>query len=620
MRFLICTVITFAIYVNITFSQSLILNGSFEEHGEIKCLACNNLYGQYPSLVYHWDNGGWGCFLCDKNYRQSSDEKTQNLCPIGELSPQDGKSMVVMHYFPGLNGIYGGASRLSALTTQPLQVGHLYEISLWLYIKSSKKADPNWSKHIGIALLPENVTFSRFTDSKKIPFLAIDTVIFDTWYEAKWSVRPLCKSKYLMIGLFADAGWPMSQSYADVSYFIDNVNLIEIPSLYTQSKKTDYYCSRYEPKALGIDPKMDNKSLYFESGAFDLTEKHKLVLDSFVEFARKYPDLVFDLFGHTDSIGINNMKLSDNRLQSVCKYLTEERKIPSFRFILHSMASNSPYHNNSNEAGRALNRRVELRQSNYDIAQIFYTNALIAVNENQTKEAFSYLNKWIIKSNQGQRILLLFDPRFDGIKKEKNWELIENKIRNSYSTFKHNKYAFFVDSLRLEDRKDLGELMGLLSDLSSISPVPDTNKLTLPALSETRLHVKFEERYNKLRPILAKIGWPKKSEFGENASASAFILLQHSLDSADYFRWLPVLYKYCEEGEADWMHYAMLYDRCNIISGKPQRYGTHSKVLENGELRMLPWEGDKDTIDEQRAKIGLPLLAKPLIDSMILNK
>ena len=251
---------------------------------------------------------------------------------------------------------------------------------------------------------------------------------------------------------------------------------------------------------------------------------------------------------------------------------------------------------------------------------MFYRNALISARERRYEETFSYLNKWIIKSNQGQKIILLFDPRFEILRKDKNWKLIEKKVRDGYGLFKYPRYSFLLDSLRLDDRKVLGELPGLLSDLTVIPPELDTTRFTLPALPETLVHQKFEEHYRQLRPILEKIGWPKKSEFGENASTSAFILLQHSLDSAEYVKWLPILYKYCEEGEANWMHYAMLYDRCNLISDKPQRYGTHSEVLENGELQMRSWEGNENTINEQRAKIGLPLLSKVLIDTMKKNK
>ncbi len=540
----------------------------------------------------------------------------QNLCPTENLSPFEGKSMISMHYLPGENGIYGGASRLSALTLQPMDVGHIYEVSFWLYIKSVLTADPNWPEHIGIALLPQNITFHRFTDSRKIPFIGIDTVIFDTWYQVKWKVRPLCNSAYLMIGLFADANWPVSQSYANVNYFIDNVELIEISSVSLSSYKFVYYCSQYEPKVLGLKPKMDNAVLLFDKNESNLSEKNKAALDTFVTFAKNYPDLVFELSGHTDSIGNENSKLSENRVRSVYRYLTEERKLPAFRFTISSMGSDSPLRPNRTEAGRILNRRAEIRQTNLRISMMFYRNALEAVNKKQYEEAYSYLNKWIISSNQVDRIKLLFDPRFEILKKDKRWGVVEKKVREGYNSFKYSRYAFLLDSLRLDDRNALGELSGLLNDLSGIPQESDTSKFVLPALPETLVQEKLKEHYSQLLPIIEKIGWPKNSEFGESAATSAFILLQHSLDSTSYFRWLPTIKNRCEEGEANWMHFAMLYDRCSLISGKPQRYGTHSKTLENGEFRMLPWEGDENTINKYRAEIGIPLLSQILIDAM----
>ncbi len=61
------------------------------------------------------------------------------------------------------------------------------------------------------------------------------------------------------------------------------------------------------------------------------------------------------------------------------------------------------------------------------------------------------------------------------------------------------------------------------------------------------------------------------------------------------------------------MAYAMLYDRCQLTAGQPQRYATHSEVLEDGSIRVLPYVGDKKSINAERAKIGLPLLP-PLVE------
>ena len=57
------------------------------------------------------------------------------------------------------------------------------------------------------------------------------------------------------------------------------------------------------------------------------------------------------------------------------------------------------------------------------------------------------------------------------------------------------------------------------------------------------------------------------------------------------------------------MHYAMLYDRCNLIQGKPQRYGTHVNVVA-GVLRMEKMEGDENATNDYRAKIGIPPLTE----------
>jgi hypothetical protein len=64
------------------------------------------------------------------------------------------------------------------------------------------------------------------------------------------------------------------------------------------------------------------------------------------------------------------------------------------------------------------------------------------------------------------------------------------------------------------------------------------------------------------------------------------------------------------------MSYAMLFDRCQVIVGKPQRYGTHIQILSDGTIHVLPWEGDENTIDEYRAEIGLPLLSEKIVEAM----
>ena len=87
---------------------------------------------------------------------------------------------------------------------------------------------------------------------------------------------------------------------------------------------------------------------------------------------------------------------------------------------------------NNDEVGRAMNRRVEVRQLNISLSDVFYRNALQTMEENHYAKTFSYLNKWLLKSMQSEHIILLFDPRFEILQKDKRWALIEKKIKEGY--------------------------------------------------------------------------------------------------------------------------------------------------------------------------------------------
>jgi outer membrane protein OmpA-like peptidoglycan-associated protein len=605
--------------------QNLVLNGSFEEHGALERLSWAISKGQFGAMVNNWDNDG-SCGYCHKDYRPPSYIKKGYERCFEKTTPKEGKAMIPMLYSPSANGIFGGvegASHLSTRLSQPMRVGMLYEVSFWLYNENISRADPDWAKHIGIALLPQNLSFFGGKKSLFLPFLEIDTVIYDAWYKVKWRVRPLCTSNYLMIGVFADDHWPATQSYKETIYFIDNVAIIEIPVQSAVADSSIYYCSRYDPKMIGATPKMDKETLLFQNKAFDLTPEHKAALDSFIVFAKEYPDLVFELSGHTDSIGTDNWTLSYNRVQAVHKYLTEAQKLPAFRLIFLSKGGSSPLRANSTEEDRKMNRRVEIRQTNLQLPMMFYRNALESVAAHNYSEAFTWLNRWLIKPDlggSGGRIILFFDPRIERLRKDKRWILIEKKIRDEYNGLKYPRYAFLLDSMRLDELKATGKLamgyQGGLNALPGYIPEIDTVLFELPILPDTILQKKFLGHFDLLSQILIKVGWPKKSEFGESGCNAAFNILIASNEIVEFFKWLPLIQKTCEDGENPWIFYARLYDQCNLALGKPQRYVTDVRYLENGELLVKPWEGDEDTVNDYRAKIGLPLLSAAVADAM----
>ncbi len=86
------------------------------------------------------------------------------------------------------------------------------------------------------------------------------------------------------------------------------------------------------------------------------------VLNSVALVFREYNQTLIDIYGHTDSDGSDayNFQLSQDRAQSVATYLTGQG-IDSRRFLVRGFGESQPVAPNTSEAGKAQNRRVEIR-------------------------------------------------------------------------------------------------------------------------------------------------------------------------------------------------------------------------------------------------------------------
>lgn len=85
------------------------------------------------------------------------------------------------------------------------------------------------------------------------------------------------------------------------------------------------------------------------------------VLDNVANTLRQYDQTVIEVAGHTDSVGSDsyNQKLSERRAQAVASYLGSKGISPQ-RIITIGAGKSHPIADNSTEAGRAQNRRVEI--------------------------------------------------------------------------------------------------------------------------------------------------------------------------------------------------------------------------------------------------------------------
>jgi outer membrane protein OmpA-like peptidoglycan-associated protein len=85
-------------------------------------------------------------------------------------------------------------------------------------------------------------------------------------------------------------------------------------------------------------------------------------LDKVATTLTQYEKTYVDVMGHTDSTGSDayNQSLSERRASSVSSYLTS-RGVQSARLATKGYGESQPKASNIDEAGRAANRRVEIR-------------------------------------------------------------------------------------------------------------------------------------------------------------------------------------------------------------------------------------------------------------------
>jgi len=102
----------------------------------------------------------------------------------------------------------------------------------------------------------------------------------------------------------------------------------------------------------------------FASGQDALNANFFPVLNSVAIVLNKYPRTLLDVDGHTDSVGddFSNQALSERRAVSVARYLNSQQ-VDSRRLRIIGFGETRPIADNASDAGRAANRRVEVRIS-----------------------------------------------------------------------------------------------------------------------------------------------------------------------------------------------------------------------------------------------------------------
>jgi len=107
------------------------------------------------------------------------------------------------------------------------------------------------------------------------------------------------------------------------------------------------------------------KAILFKTGRASFKSGTTKELDGMLAIMNQFPAAEFAIKGFTDSIGSasNNLKLSDKRANAVRDYLVKNG-IAASRLTAKGFGEDSPVDTNMYRAGRANNRRVEVKVTN----------------------------------------------------------------------------------------------------------------------------------------------------------------------------------------------------------------------------------------------------------------
>ncbi|MCX6712775.1 MAG: hypothetical protein NTY66_01050 [Candidatus Vogelbacteria bacterium] len=111
-----------------------------------------------------------------------------------------------------------------------------------------------------------------------------------------------------------------------------------------------------------------------------------------------------------------------------------------------------------------------------------------------------------------------------------------------------------------------------------------------------------ESNIKQLKLIIEQLGLPTISKVGKKASASAWLIAQHSPEQEFRKDYLRLMKQHLDD--VDQKNLATMQDRVNMNDGKPQTYGTQFTQVKEGEFKL--WKvHDQKNLDKRRAEIGM---------------
>ena len=110
----------------------------------------------------------------------------------------------------------------------------------------------------------------------------------------------------------------------------------------------------------------------------------------------------------------------------------------------------------------------------------------------------------------------------------------------------------------------------------------------------------------RMKEIIAEIGWPSASKVGKDASIAAWLLVQHADHDVNFQSHCLSLMQELPADEVRSEDIALLTDRVRVNSEQPQIYGTQFRQVDR---KHVPKDiEDVEHVNERRKALGLDTL------------
>lgn len=148
---------------------------------------------------------------------------------------------------------------------------------------------------------------------------------------------------------------PKFKEYADLSGSLNFDSLFGVKTVLSQTAMDSIVKAEEEYERFTIT------NINFATAKYVIPDSSKKELEALAEYLSRYPDFLCELYGYTDNIGSKkyNQQLSENRANAVMNYLLSKDVSPE-RIHIAGYNFENPIADNTDERGRAMNRRVEI--------------------------------------------------------------------------------------------------------------------------------------------------------------------------------------------------------------------------------------------------------------------